>query len=508
MNWLGNALFNNIMKRRLQRIRFFQEHPHEVQQDLMRMLISQSKKTEFGRRYGFKDIKTINDYRNQVPLYTYETLYPYIERLLKGEQKLLWPTPVQWFAKSSGTTNARSKFIPVTKEALKECHFKGGKDMLTLYINNYENAGLLTGRHLAIGGSHSLNRKSGRAETYYGDVSAVIIKNLPLWVQLFRTPPLEVALMEEWEAKIALMAEVTMRQNVTSIAGVPTWTLVLLQLILEKMGKQHIKEVWPNLEVFYHGAVAFDPYRPIFDKLVGPPGIRYFETYNASEGFFGLQDQTTPGDMLLMLDYGIFYEFIPQANANDENPKALSLEEVELGKSYAMVISTNAGLWRYKIGDTIRFTSLKPYRIKITGRTKHFINAFGEELVIENAERGIAEACAATGAAIDNYTAGPIYLDGTQKGGHEWAIEFTQPPDNLDTFIEVLDETLKAVNSDYAAKRHRDLALLAPRVHSLPEGTFYAWMKNKGKLGGQNKVPRLVNNRDILDDVLQFLEVM
>ncbi|MDN5201665.1 GH3 auxin-responsive promoter family protein [Fulvivirgaceae bacterium BMA10] len=496
------------MKKRIHEVELFMKYPNEVQQELLEKLINTAKNTEYGKRYDFKSIRNINQYKERVPLVSYEDIYVDVNRLMKGEQNILWPSEIRWFAKSSGTTNARSKFIPVSPEALEDCHFKGGKDMLSIYVNNFPETQLFSGKGLTIGGSQQVNQFDNKSNSYYGDVSAVIMKNLPFWAQMVRTPKLDIALMDEWEAKIEKMAVVTTTENVTSISGVPTWTIVLLQRILELTGKENILEVWPNLELFAHGAVAFEPYKEIFEGLIPSKEMHYLETYNASEGFFGIQDQTDSNEMLLMLDYGIFYEFIPMEEWGNKNAKTIGLEDIELGRNYAMVISTNAGLWRYMIGDTIKFTSTDPYRIKITGRTKHFINAFGEEMIIENAEQAITKACHVTGAKIDNFTAGPRYIAEGKRGAHEWIIEFKSEPDSLERFQQVLDETLREINSDYDAKRYRDIALEAPIIHSVSEGTFYNWMKKRGKLGGQNKVPRLSNNRVYLDDLLEVIEIM
>jgi hypothetical protein len=496
-----NSILTWVMKKRIHQMEFFMKYPTEVQQELLMRLLHTARPTEIGTRYEFDDMLNYDDFRNRVPIHTYEDFYPNIERLMRGEQNILWPTPIKWFSKSSGTTNARSKFIPVSQEALDECHFKGGKDMLSLYVNNYPETKIFNGKGLALGGSLHENTFDPTHESGVGDVSAVIMQNLPMWAQLIRTPSLEVALMNDWEQKIIKLAEETVPVNVTSISGVPTWTVLLLQHILETQQKP-IVEVWPNLEVFFHGAVAFHPYRKLFKTLIPSDTMRYWETYNASEGFFGIQDRSNADDMLLMLDYGIFYEFLPIDDLDNKEPRAISLEDIELGKNYALIITTNAGLWRYNIGDTVKFTSKNPYRIKISGRTKHFINAFGEEIIIENAETAITRACEMTGAVIDNFTAAPIYLDKGKRGGHEWIIEFKMQPNSLDEFTGILDDTLRKVNSDYDAKRAHDLALIAPKIHSVREGTFYNWMKKKGKLGGQNKVPRLSNSREIVEEIL------
>jgi len=494
------------MKKRIHQMELFMKYPHDVQEELFFRLIDQAKGTEFGKKYGFKDIKSFRQYQENVPIHSYEQLFPYIDRLMRGEQNILWPSEITWFAKSSGTTNARSKFIPVSQEALDDCHFKGGKDLISIYVNNYPDTKMFTGKGLTIGGSHQINEFDPDSNSYYGDVSAVIMQNLPFWAQMIRTPKLDVALMDKWEEKIEKMARVTAEENVTNFAGVPTWTILLIQKVIEITGKDNILEVWPNLEVFFHGAVAFGPYRDLFKKLIPSDKMNYIETYNASEGFFGIQDQTDSTELLLMLDYGIFYEFVPFHQIGEENPKTLTLDEVEIGKNYAMLISTNAGLWRYNIGDTIKFTSKDPYRIKISGRTKHFINAFGEEVIIENAETAVTKACEQTGAIIDNFTAAPVYFDEGNKGGHEWIIEFKESPKDFEKFKQVLDLTLREINSDYDAKRYKDMALQPPIIHHVKEGTFYEWMKKRNKLGGQNKVPRLSNNREHVDDILEMLK--
>ncbi|MER2997421.1 GH3 auxin-responsive promoter family protein [Pontibacter populi] len=490
------------MKKRIHDIDLFRKYPHEVQNELFQNLISTAKGTEWGKKYGYGDGLSVREFQERVPVTTYEELYPYIERVMMGEQNLLWPSKIEWFAKSSGTTNARSKYIPVSPESLEDCHYKGGKDMLSIYVNLYPETKLFTGKGLSIGGSHRPSELNAKVNC--GDVSAVIMQNLPIWAEAMRTPPLKVALMDKWEEKIEKMVELTVQENVTSMSGVPTWTYVLLKRILEVTGKDNILDIWPNLELFTHGAVAFGPYRQLFKEIIPSDKMNYLEVYNASEGFFGIQDQAgTEDEMLLMLDYGVYYEFIPMDQFDEENPKTLTLEQVELGKNYAIVISTNAGLWRYKIGDTVRFTSLSPYRIKISGRTKHFINAFGEEVIVENAEAAITKACEATGAIITNFTAAPIFMESGKRGGHEWLIEFEKQPDNLKQFTYLLDETLREVNSDYDAKRQNDIALQGPIVHAAPQGTFMNWLRDKGKLGGQNKVPRLSNSREYLEEIMQ-----
>jgi len=500
-----NSILKAYLKRRIGQIELFMKNPHDIQERIFKQLISQGRGTVWGNKHDYSSIRNLEDYRRNVPVSTYEQIYPYIEQMLKGQQNILWPTAINWFSKSSGTTNSKSKFIPVSSESLHDCHFKGGQDLLSLYLNNNPQSKMFAGKGLAIGGSYSVNPYN--SQTHCGDVSAVIMKNLPAWAQYVRTPGLNIALMSEWEAKIEKIAEVTIKENVTNISAVPTWTIALLEKILQKTGKKNILEVWPNFEVFFHGAVSFTPYREVFKKLLPSPSMYYVETYNASEGFFGIQDTLDNSEMLFMLDYGIYYEFIPMEELGNDSPKTISLSGVELNKNYAMVITTNAGLWRYLIGDTIRFTSKAPYRIKITGRTKHFINAFGEELIIENAETAIAKACKDTSSVITNFTAAPIYLNEKGKGGHEWVIEFSKQPDDMMLFTQLLDNYLKELNSDYEAKRYKSLVLQLPVVHKVNEGAFYKWMKKRGKVGGQNKVPRLSNTREHIDDILQDLAI-
>lgn len=500
-----NSVMTWLMQKRIHQIELFIKYPYEVQQEVFQNLIHTAQNTEFGKKYHFKEIKNRQDFINRVPVHAYEEFYPYIDRLLHGEQNILWPTPIKWFAKSSGTTNAKSKFIPVSQEALEGCHFKGGKDLISIYVNNYPETQVFSGKNLAIGGSQQINQLDEHTNSFTGDVSAVLMKNLPFWAQLSRTPKLEIALMDNWEEKIEKIARATIHENVTSMAGVPTWTLVLLQRILEVTHSKNMLEVWPNLELFIHGAVSFTPYQPLFEKLIPSSQMHYLETYNATEGFFGIQDQKESKEMLLMLDYGIYYEFIPAEDFDSDTPKTFDISEVEVGKNYAVVITTNAGLWRYKIGDTIKFTSLYPFRFIISGRTKHFINAFGEEVIVENAETAIAKACEQTDALVENFTAAPRYIGDGTKGCHEWIIEFSRAPKSLEEFTDVLDQSLRAVNSDYDAKRVRDIAVEKPVIHKAPRGTFYDWMKKRGKLGGQNKVPRLANHREYVEELLAMM---
>ncbi len=495
-----NALVSFLIKKRLQQIDLFRENPRMAQLEVFHHLVQTARYTEWGRKHGYEDIADPDEFRARVPIQDYEDVKPFVARLRKGEQNLLWPTDVRWFAKSSGTTSDRSKFIPVSREALEDCHYKGGKDLIAFHYQQFPESKLYQGMSLVVGGSSTLEQF--RADAYSGDLSAIIIRNLPMWVEVRRTPVIETALMENWEEKIERMARETMREDVRCIAGVPSWTLILLHRILALTGKKNILQVWPNLELFMHGGVSFRPYRAQFEALIPSPTMNYLESYNASEGSFAIQDRHGADDMLLMLDYGIFYEFMPLDEVGKTHPRTLLVHEVEPDVSYAIVISTNGGLWRYMPGDTVRFTSVKPYRIQVSGRTRSFINAFGEELVVENADKGIETACRATGAVVNEYTAAPVYMDAEARGGHEWVIEFSTPPGDIGAFVQVLDGTMRSINSDYDAKRRGDMALRAPIVHGVPAGTFYAWMKQRGKLGGQNKVPRLSNDRSLIDSLL------
>ncbi len=500
---LLNSIISWVNVKRLHQIELFMKYPFDVQQEVFSKLIEQALRTTWGVQYGFDSISTIKEFQEQVPISTYEDIKPYIKRLREGEQNLLWPTEIKWFAKSSGTTSDKSKYIPVSNEALEDCHFRGGKDVIAFYTQQKPDNAILKGKGLTMGGSAEVNKFSN--ESYYGDLSAVIIKNLPFWAQFIRTPAAEIALIADFEEKLAKITSHTVNENVTSIAGVPSWNLVLLKAVLDFTGKNNILEVWPNLELFTHGGVSFTPYRESFKKLIPSEKMNYLETYNASEGFFGIQDDLKRDDMLLMLDLGVFYEFIPLDHLEDPNPPLYTVGDVEMGVNYAMIITTNGGLWRYLIGDTVVFTSLNPHRIKISGRTKFYINAFGEEVIMENAEKALMQACKENGAVIKEYTAGPMFMSDDSKGRHEWMIEFETPPESLDKFTSVLDHTLKSVNSDYEAKRYKDLTLLLPKVVSLEPGTFYKWMEKRGKLGGQNKIPRLANDRKYLDELSNIL---
>ena len=498
---LFNSIASWLLKKRYHQIELFLKYPTDVQNEVLHQLVDFSKDTVLGKEHGFEDITTYETFTNRLPIVSYEDIAPLIERTRKGEQNLFWPTQVKWFAKSSGTTNAKSKFIPVSTEALEDCHYKSGKDLLCLYLNNNENSQLFTGKSLRLGGSKELYEDNG---SFFGDLSAILIDNMPLWAEYSSTPSSKVSLMSEWESKLKAIIEESIQENVTSLAGVPSWMLVLLNNIIERTGKNHLFEVWENLEVYFHGGVSFAPYKEQYKKLLPRKRFNYYETYNASEGFFGIQDRNNADDLLLMLDYGIFYEFIPMDAYGTETQKVVPLWEVKTGVNYAIVITTNAGLWRYKIGDTVRFTSTNPYRIRVTGRTKHHINAFGEELIIENAEEALKQISKKTNAEIKEYTAAPIFMNGNEKGGHEWIIEFRTPPKDLDYFTEFLDNALKSLNSDYEAKRYNNITLRMPKIHVARENLFYDWLKSKDKLGGQHKIPRLSNERGYVEELLQM----
>lgn len=498
---LINSIASWFLKKRFHQMELFLKYPAEVQTEVLNHLLSRSSDTELGKQYGFSEISSYKTFTERVPIVRYEDIEPMIERSRKGESNIFWPTPIKWFAKSSGTTNAKSKFIPVSTESLEDCHFKAGKDMLSLYFNNNEESKLFDGKSLRLGGSKELYQSN---QTFFGDLSAIIIDNMPFWAEMSSTPSNKVSLMSEWENKLSAIVQETVGENVTSLAGVPSWMLVLLNKVLEDTGKSNLFEIWENLEVYFHGGVSFHPYKEQYQRILPRQSFRYYEIYNASEGFFAIQDRNDSDELLLMLDYGIFFEFIPMDTYGTPNEKVLPIWEVTLDTNYAIVITTNAGLWRYLIGDTVRFTSKDPYRIKVTGRTKHHINVFGEELIIENAEEALKRTCKATGAEIVDYTAGPVFMEGKDKGGHEWIIEFRKMPESLDNFRKEMDLALQAVNSDYEAKRYNNMTLNPPILHVGRKDLFYDWLKKYDKLGGQHKIPRLSSNRHYLEELLKM----
>lgn len=497
---LFNKVVNWFIRQRIDQIENFITHPIETQKGILFSQLLHCEDTEYGLKYGFSDISSYSDFRNRVPIVTYEAFEPYIEKARKGEWDVFWPGPIKNFAKSSGTTNAKSKYIPITDESLEFCHMKAGKDMVSIYANNHPENQLFSNKNLRLGGSAELYENF---DTKFGDLSAILIDNLPFWVEMTTIPSKKTSLMSEWEHKLKAIVSEVKNEQVGSLIGVPSWMMVLLQRVLKETDAKSITEIWPELEVFFHGGISFKPYRDTYRKILGKD-INYYEIYNASEGFFGIQDQSNSDEMLLMLDYGIFYEFIPMDQFHAPNPNVVHLGDVEKNRNYAMVITTNGGLWRYLIGDTVMFTSLDPFRIKITGRTKHHINAFGEELMIDNVECALAKACQETGAAVSEYTGAPVFMSEGENGAHEWIFEFSEKPDQLEKFEMLFDQHLKELNSDYDAKRYKDITLKKPIIHSARPNLFYHWMESRGKLGGQNKVPRLSNTREYLEPLLEL----
>jgi len=494
---------NSQLAKRYDDFRKSIEQPIRKQEEIALNLVHKSAFTKFGIDHQFEKISSIDTFRKHIPVRDYTALKPYIELVLAGKEDILWPGIIRWFAKSSGTTNDKSKFIPVSDESISDCHYKAGRDLIATIVHNSPETQVYFGNGLMLGGSHEINQFNKKS--CVGDLSAILTQNLPYWAKLWQQPSVKTAVIADWEIKIDQMAQEVIHKNITHITGVPTWTLVLINHLLKISGKSNILELWPNLELYVHGGVNFSPYLHSFKKLIPRADMNYVETYNASEGFFGFQDQKDSNELLLLVNHGVYFEFIASNELEEENPKCIGLDEIELHTNYALVISTNSGLWRYLIGDTIRFTSKSPYRFKFTGRTRSFINAFGEELILENAEKAITTTCMQCDAEIADYTAAPIYLTNSSKGAHEWLIEFSKPPIDLDHFRYVLDNTLKELNSDYEAKRYKDIALGLPVIYVLKQGSFYEWMKRKGKLGGQNKVPRLFNDRTYVDDIKEFI---
>ncbi|WP_046367817.1 GH3 auxin-responsive promoter family protein [Flavihumibacter petaseus] len=499
---LISPAISRLARLRLWQIEEWMKDPVAAQREVLQELVTSAQYTSFGRQYGFNRLFTVRNFKQTVPVHEYEDLKPWIDRMMQGEENLLWNTPIRWFAKSSGTTSAKSKFIPISDESLEQNHYQGAKDVLTMYYRFNPDSELLTGKGLVIGGSHQVSQLS--EDINFGDLSAVLLQNSPFWGHWLRTPDLSIALMDEWENKLEQLALNTIPENVTSISGVPTWTMVLLKRILEMTGKSRIEEVWPHLELYIHGGVSFTPYREQFRELIGK-NIHFLEMYNASEGFFAAQDSPDADGMLLFTNHGIFYEFMPVEEYGKPYPVTVGLNKVELGRHYAPVISTTGGLWRYIVGDTVQFTTLRPFRIKVSGRLKNYINAFGEEVMVDNTDRAVAIASNRTGATVNDYTAAPVYFSQQGNGAHEWVVEFEQPPADIAHFAYELDSALKNLNSDYEAKRHKDIALRMPLVHAVKKGFFNKWLSINGKLGGQHKVPRLSNDRKLLETLLSML---
>lgn len=497
-----NTVLSLFSQKRLAQIERFKAEPLHTQRQCLQELLAEAAGTEYGKKYDFASILTTEQYRERLPVVHYEDIAGYVKRMMEGENNLLWHEEVRWFAKSSGTTDAKSKFIPVSPSGLEECHFRGGRDAIAVFNHLYPDSGSFSGKTLALGGSSEVSKTNNNCR--YGDLSAIMISNTPFWANRMKTPDSSIMLMSNWDEKIEKICETTIKEDVRCLAGVPSWFLTVINKILEKTGKSNLHEVWPNLELFIHGGISFTPYREQYRRLLPNPKMKYMETYNASEGFFGLQDDPADTSMLLMLDYGVYYEFMPTSELGKAHPRTLLLEEVEKGVNYALIITTNSGLWRYMIGDTIQFTSLKPYKFKITGRTKLFINAFGEEVIIDNATEALNYACRETGAEVYEFTAAPIFMEEGKRGAHEWLVEFKTPPADPEAFADLLDSQLQRLNSDYEAKRMLSLERLHLRLAR--PGLFNDWLKSKGKLGGQHKVPRLWNDRTHLDELIKMQE--
>lgn len=495
-----NSILSVFTQKRLSQIDYFKANPAKVQRDVLQDLLSRAIETAYGRKYNFSTILTPEQYRERLPVVHYEDIKEFIQRTMEGESGLIWPEDIKWFAKSSGTTDAKSKFIPVSPSALEDCHFRGGKDVIAIFNKLYPETQIFSGKTLALGGSSEVSKTNNNCQ--YGDLSAIMISNTPFWANIMKTPDSSIMLMSNWEEKIEKICEITIKEDVRCLAGVPSWFLTVISKILERTGKSNLHEIWPNLELFIHGGISFTPYREQYNHLLPDPKMKYLETYNASEGFFGLQDDPDDSSMLLMLDYGVYYEFMPISEIGKATPKTLMLEEVKTGVNYALIITTNSGLWRYMIGDTVTFTSLKPYKFRITGRTKLFINAFGEELIIDNAIEALKKTCEQTGTEIFEFTAAPVFMEDGKKGAHEWLIEFKTPPTDTYIFAKLLDQELQKLNSDYEAKRLLSLEQL--KLNIARPGLFNEWLKEKGKLGGQHKVPRLWNNRTHIEELLKM----
>lgn len=500
---INQIIINGIFSYRMAEIEKFKRDPLTTQYFEFVKLTKHLSRCGYGIERGVKDKISYDDFTKAVEVTSYDEIEPYISRSRMGEESLLWDSPIKWYAKSSGTTSSKSKFIPVSQDSIFKCQYKGMRDVLAFAAHSNHNFNIFRGKTLTLGGAHTLDQLSTNG-AHSGDLSSILIEHTPKLASLFRAPSKEIALEPDFHKKVELIAKSCSTQNITAFAGVPSWNLVMLEAVLEHTGKSNICEVWPNIELFMHGGISFTPYRDTYKKLFPSPDMKYIETYNASEGFFAVQDDYDSSDMLLMLDYGVFYEFLPTSLLDDMS-KVIPLDDVKLGVNYAMIITTNGGLWRYMIGDTVKFTSLDPYKIKITGRTKHYINAFGEEIIVDNSDVAITKAAEMTGAVVLEYSAGPVYMALNEKGRHEWIVEFSKEPDSFDEFCVILDKTLQSVNSDYEAKRTNNTTLHAPIVRSVASGTFYGWMKTRGKLGGQNKIPRLANNRVYIDSILEYI---
>ena len=491
-----------FLKHRVKQLSKYATDAEQIQRNVLRRLLDTASATEWGIKHSYSSIANYEQFADSVAVQDYESLKGYIDRMRRGEKDILWKGRCKWYAKSSGTTNDKSKFIPVTPHGLQNAHYKGGFDVVAQYVANNPSSRIFAGKSLILGGSHASNYNL--PGSLVGDLSAILIENCSPFVNMFRVPGKDIALLGDFEEKMDKIARATSKMDVTNISGVPSWMMAVIKHMLDITGKTSVDELWPNLEVFFHGGVAFTPYREQYRQIIKNPDMKYMETYNASEGFFGIQNDPTDPAMLLMIDYDIFYEFIPFDEFDSPNPRVVPLWEVEVGKNYAMLISTSCGLWRYILGDTVRFTSKDPYKIVISGRTKHFINAFGEELVVDNAEKGLLKACTETGAQILDYTAAPVFMDASAQCRHQWLIEFAKKPESIELFAEILDNELQKINSDYEAKRYKNKTMQQLEIVVARENLFNDWLKSKGKLGGQHKVPRLSNNRQHIDELLHI----
>ena len=496
------SIMRAVFGSRVKKIEKYATDAEGIQRRVLSRLVSAAAGTEWGIKHNYSSSMSYEQFVANVEVQNYETLKGYIDRMRHGEKDVLWKGRCKWYAKSSGTTNDKSKFIPVTPAGLQNAHYKGGADVVALYLANNPQSRMFSGRGLILGGSHASNYNL--PGSLVGDLSAILIENCNPLVNMVRVPDKSIALLSDFEEKMDKIARATCNKNVTNLSGVPSWMMAVLKHMLEITGKKSVEEVWPNLEVFFHGGVAFTPYREQYLQLIRKPDMKYMETYNASEGFFGIQNDPNDSAMLLMIDYDVFYEFIPFEEIDSPNPRVLPLWEVEVGKNYAMLISTSCGLWRYMIGDTVRFMSKDPYKIVISGRTKHFINAFGEELIVDNAEKGLKKACEVTGAQVSEYTAAPVFMDANAQCRHQWLIEFSKEPSSIEQFAEILDTTLQQINSDYEAKRYKNITLQPLEIVVARKNLFNDWLKSKGKLGGQHKVPRLSNSRQYIEEMMSF----
>lgn len=492
-----------LFMRRIKVVERYADYGDIIQQSLLRNLLTSCAKTEIGRKYDFASIDSYAKFKERIPIHSYEDLRADIMRMVNGESDILWRGVVRNYAQSSGTSDGKSKYIPISKESFKECHYQGGFDVVAHYFNMNSASRMFSGKGFILGGSFA-NEIAIHKGVCVGDLSANLINNINPLVNLVRVPDKNVALMVDWEKKLPALVNASRKANVTNISGVPSWFLTVIKEVIKAEGCKNIHDVWPNLEVFFHGGISFTPYREQYSHICDNSKMHYVETYNASEGFFAIQSSCDTNAMLLLLDVGVFYEFIPLAEVDTENPQAIPIWEVEIGHTYALLITANNGLWRYMIGDTVRIEQTAPVKIRIVGRTKHYINAFGEELMVHNADDAIAAASAKCNVSVLNYTVAPVYASDNLRGHHQWLIEFAEIPDNISNFARVLDDELQKVNSDYEAKRYKGIFLDTLTIVEARKGVFNDWLASTGKLGGQRKIPRLSNNREFIESMLEL----